>query len=505
MAVRPADLSQALLDIQPTIVHFSGHGTATGALCFEDVLGNSHPIEPDALAALFEQFAAQVDCVVLNACYSETQARAIAEHIDRVIGVSHEIGDKAAIAFTIGFYQALVAGRSIEESYKLGCVQVRLQGAPRSLTPVLVKGMRESKSSEGTPPGRDDVLNSKAMIPRIHEQGGDMKDEEITADSAAIIHSFLGAGEDWPDQTDLIPSDDVTSFYPLPWLNPEGRQALEIAVGESLRVGHFWLGVEFLLMGLSKQEGTAFRNVLLEMDIRPKDLRSLLRGAVGSVAGKNWQARDLVTIGERRLPHVREIDPDLLRQSFEAGGEQPLTATPRLMTVLKDAVKLAGEGKIGHNHLLWIALRHHRSLAVLLLLKKASRAGWSPERLMERVAGLVGRSHEDLRENVPRLPDALPYLEVLSGPLDGHVVALEDETIWERVGKGPLTFPWDTELGMPQARLFPKGRGWWLESYPASHGTYFFNRGKRIEGKTRLKTGDVLRAHKTWLLIGQVE
>jgi len=139
MSVRPADISQALLDEQPQIVHFSGHGTATGALCFENQMGETHPIQPDALAALFEQFASQVKCVVLNACYSEIQANAIAEHIDYVVGMNQAIGDKAAIAFTIGFYQALGAGRTIEEAYKLGCVQIRLQGVPEHLTPVLVK------------------------------------------------------------------------------------------------------------------------------------------------------------------------------------------------------------------------------------------------------------------------------------------------------------------------------------------------------------------------------
>jgi DNA-binding NarL/FixJ family response regulator len=61
MSVRPTDISQALLDVQPGIVHFSGHGTATGALCFENELGKVHPVEPDALAALFEQFASQVN------------------------------------------------------------------------------------------------------------------------------------------------------------------------------------------------------------------------------------------------------------------------------------------------------------------------------------------------------------------------------------------------------------------------------------------------------------
>ena len=139
MSVRPADISQALLDVKPKIVHFSGHGTGTGALCFENQAGEIHSIEPDALAALFEQFADQVSCVLLNACYSEIQSKAISAHIDYVIGMNQAIGDKAAIAFAIGFYQALGGGRTVEDAFKLGCVQLRLQNIPEHLTPVLNK------------------------------------------------------------------------------------------------------------------------------------------------------------------------------------------------------------------------------------------------------------------------------------------------------------------------------------------------------------------------------
>ena len=35
MSVRPMDISQALLDVNPQIVHFSGHGTSAGELCVE--------------------------------------------------------------------------------------------------------------------------------------------------------------------------------------------------------------------------------------------------------------------------------------------------------------------------------------------------------------------------------------------------------------------------------------------------------------------------------------
>jgi CHAT domain len=139
LSVRPADITQALLDSQPQIVHFSGHGDSTGALCFENQIGQIQLVPHDALSALFEQFSNQVSCVILNACYSEIQAKAIAEHIEYVVGMNQAIGDKAAIAFAIGFYQALGAGRSIQEAYKLGCVQIRLQGIPEHLTPVLIK------------------------------------------------------------------------------------------------------------------------------------------------------------------------------------------------------------------------------------------------------------------------------------------------------------------------------------------------------------------------------
>jgi hypothetical protein len=139
LSLRPKDIARALLNEQPQIVHFSGHGTPEGALCLENESGNYHLVQPDALSALFEQFTNTVNCVLLNACYSDIQATAIAEHIPYVIGMNEAIGDRAAVAFALGFYQALGAGRTIEEAFKLGCVQIKLQGIPEHLTPVLIK------------------------------------------------------------------------------------------------------------------------------------------------------------------------------------------------------------------------------------------------------------------------------------------------------------------------------------------------------------------------------
>jgi CHAT domain len=136
-AVRPGDLTQAIFDVEPHIIHFSGHGTNKGDLCFEDVNGRLKTIQPEALAALFEMEAERIQCVVLNACYSQIQAEAISQHIPHVIGMSREIGDKAAIAFAVGFYKALGANRTLEQAYKAGCVEIRLEGISEHLTPVL--------------------------------------------------------------------------------------------------------------------------------------------------------------------------------------------------------------------------------------------------------------------------------------------------------------------------------------------------------------------------------
>ncbi|MDJ0677379.1 MAG: TIR domain-containing protein [Calothrix sp. MO_167.B42] len=138
-AVRPRDIQRAMLDINPQIVHFSGHGMGDEGLVFEDETGQAKLVDGEALAGLFDLFADQIECVLLNGCYSEVQAEAIAQHVNYVIGMKNEIGDKAAIEFAVGFYDALGSGRSVEFAHKFACAAIRLAGIPEHLTPVLKK------------------------------------------------------------------------------------------------------------------------------------------------------------------------------------------------------------------------------------------------------------------------------------------------------------------------------------------------------------------------------
>jgi len=134
-AVDPTNVRRAMLNFKPHIIHFSGHGAGIEGLVFESNEGDcGQLVSTEALAGLFELFADQVECVLLNACYSEIQAEAINRNINYVVGMNQSIGDKAAIDFSVGFYDALGAGRPIEFAYRLGCNAIQFSNDGKNVS-----------------------------------------------------------------------------------------------------------------------------------------------------------------------------------------------------------------------------------------------------------------------------------------------------------------------------------------------------------------------------------
>ena len=87
-AVRLEDLSKSLLRYKPHLVHFSGHGSPSGAIILEDASGRSNEVSPKVLGDLFGILRDNLRCVVLNACYSATQANEVTDGIDCVVGTT---------------------------------------------------------------------------------------------------------------------------------------------------------------------------------------------------------------------------------------------------------------------------------------------------------------------------------------------------------------------------------------------------------------------------------
>lgn len=127
-AVTPTHLLQAILEESPNIVHFSGHGQEEG-LVLQNEVGERCIVGKEGLSDLFKLFNDSIRCVVLNACYSIAIAQAIREHIPYVIGMKAGIPDKAAIAFSTGYYRALGAGRDIPFAFDLGIAAMKLSGS----------------------------------------------------------------------------------------------------------------------------------------------------------------------------------------------------------------------------------------------------------------------------------------------------------------------------------------------------------------------------------------
>ncbi|NET37675.1 MAG: TIR domain-containing protein [Cyanothece sp. SIO1E1] len=206
LAATPDDMQQALVDYSPTIVHFCGHGEGFEGLILEGDDGTGSPVSAEALANLFELFADQVECVLLNACYSDEQADAIAQHINAVIGMNQSIGDSAAVKFAVGFYRGLGAGKNVEFAYKLGRNAIEMANLSGEQTPML-----RQKAQVVEPPKAGDsqtVTSANVFISyRSQEPDQGLAHAFHDALKAAGHQVFMAAesirlGDDWPQRID---------------------------------------------------------------------------------------------------------------------------------------------------------------------------------------------------------------------------------------------------------------------------------------------------------------
>ena len=150
-AVSIKDLQRILLEQEPQILHFSGHGSQESALIFQNEDGQSEEVSPNALAELFKILGKNIRCVVLNSCYSEKQAKAIAKHVDYVIGMVRAISDNAATKFAVYFYQALGFGKDIRDAFDLARSQLELSNIPEEETPKLLRKRQDLQFTARAP------------------------------------------------------------------------------------------------------------------------------------------------------------------------------------------------------------------------------------------------------------------------------------------------------------------------------------------------------------------
>lgn len=136
-AVRSSDILQAINETNPTIVHFSGHGSKNGDLVLENPNGSHKLVSKEIITAAMATASDTIRLVVFNACFSQSQAENIVTNIDSAIGMSTSIGDKAACVFAAQLYSSIGFGRSLKSSFDQAIVALSLADIPEENTPQL--------------------------------------------------------------------------------------------------------------------------------------------------------------------------------------------------------------------------------------------------------------------------------------------------------------------------------------------------------------------------------
>lgn len=77
----------------------------------------------------------------------------IGKYIPYVVGMTASVSDEAALEFAVAFYDALGAGKAIEDAFQFGRNAIAMKGFPEELIPVL--------ENQGTDCGREEAARGQ--------------------------------------------------------------------------------------------------------------------------------------------------------------------------------------------------------------------------------------------------------------------------------------------------------------------------------------------------------
>src|SRR5262249_16604970 len=101
----------------------------------QDKQGNPQPVPARALSMIIDAVARNARVIVLNACYTASQADVLCTRVDCVVGMDGAIGYDAARAFAIRFYGALSNRRSIGNAVDQGVAALAAKQIPDEVLP----------------------------------------------------------------------------------------------------------------------------------------------------------------------------------------------------------------------------------------------------------------------------------------------------------------------------------------------------------------------------------
>jgi len=136
-AVRPLDILQAINELNPDVVHFSGHGAETSELVLENADGSAKLITKEAITQTIMTSSDKIHLIVFNTCFSDEQAKAVIEYVDAAIGMTTSISDNGACSFASQLYSSLGFGFSLKKSFEQAKAALVLESPVEQDTPAL--------------------------------------------------------------------------------------------------------------------------------------------------------------------------------------------------------------------------------------------------------------------------------------------------------------------------------------------------------------------------------
>lgn len=153
----------------------------------------------------------------------------------------------------------------------------------------------------------------------------------------------------------------------LSYLDNNARLAFEFGIGESRRVGQFWLGIEFVLMGMSRLENGILSKKLHEIGLDARTFRGVLRELV-PIREKDWRTKqDIQALGTAQILTLHEIPNERLSEFYNTEKTEKNVITPRLSHILRDAVRNTNSDKISERNLLILIMAQTQLPSVNML------------------------------------------------------------------------------------------------------------------------------------------
>ncbi|MGC1396185.1 MAG: tetratricopeptide repeat-containing serine protease family protein [Coleofasciculaceae cyanobacterium] len=228
--IKADKLDEELSAIKPWIIQISGSANGIEGLTRESDSGRATSKTPEkSIADLFEFHAKSVQCIILNGCYSDVQAREIVQYIDFVIGINQDLEESKVLKFLDDFYFYIGSERTIIDSYQRSCHHLNGTGIQNKLMPILLDKSNEKQHRDW----EEELRNCEQKIEK------DPDNPKLWLKKARLLKKleyFKKANEAYEKASLLAPND--------PKIKTEQAEALEQSGNQKKAINAFGKAVE---------------------------------------------------------------------------------------------------------------------------------------------------------------------------------------------------------------------------------------------------------------------